>query len=145
VTVPPSTSTVIVATNGSPAGRRAVERAAELLPSSDVVVAMVVRGGRAGPVATDNAAVGAATHDLAVDAARDVLLGACDAVGSRAQAVCSPGKAVLRCAPSPVPRGPAPSSPGHSGPALSAPLRYAPRDAASCRLSRLLVGSSVPT
>ena len=86
--------TVIVATNGSTACRRAVERTGALFPGSEVVVAMVVRDGPSGPVANDVAAVRAATHHIAVDAATDVLAGACGTLGERSRGVVLTGEPV---------------------------------------------------
>ena len=86
--------TVIVATNGSSASRRAVRRARTLFPGSEVVVAMVVRDGPTVPVTNDVAAVRAATHHLALDTAAEELEGACRALGSRARALVLMGEPV---------------------------------------------------
>lgn len=86
--------TVIVATNGSSACRRAVRRAGALFPGSEVVVAMVVRDGPPVPAATDVAAVRAATHHLALDTATEELEAACRALGSRARGLVLTGEPV---------------------------------------------------
>ena len=87
-------STVILATNDSTACRRAVERSGALFDGSEIVVAMVVRDGPADPGTSDVAAVRAATHCIAVDAATRVLADTCAALGPRARGVILTGEPV---------------------------------------------------
>lgn len=87
-------SIVIVATNGSPACERAVDRVGGLFPGSDVVVAMVVREGPTRVGAGDVAAVRSATHHIALSAATDVLTGARARLGPRARALVLTGEPV---------------------------------------------------
>lgn len=76
-------SVVVLATNDSPACRRAVVRAGTLFEDSDFLVAMVVCGAGAG----DSAAmpIRAASDRIAVDAAAAVVRGACARLGPRAR------------------------------------------------------------
>ena len=84
---------VVVATNDSAASRRAVVRAAELFPGSELVVAMVVPDGPDNPTG-ERSPVRTATHRIAVEAAREALRLACEVVGPRAQALVLTGEPV---------------------------------------------------
>jgi nucleotide-binding universal stress UspA family protein len=75
---------VIVATNDSPACRRAVERVGEIFAGSTVVVATVVRPG-AGPHSAPIPSPGrAATCDIERQSAMEAVETACEQIGPRA-------------------------------------------------------------
>lgn len=80
-------SVVVVATNGSPACRRAVERAAELFETSELVVAMVVPTGPVRCDGSDIAVVRVAANQIAVDSAAQTVAESCEGLGTRARPV----------------------------------------------------------
>lgn len=84
---------VVVATNGSPACRRAVARTPALFEGATVLVATVVPGadGEQSPSAPGLRAI---TDDLAVQAGQSILAEACDELGEAAQPVLLTGDPV---------------------------------------------------
>lgn len=77
-------SVVIVATNDSPACRRAVERVGEIFAGSTVVVATVVRSGAGPHAAPIPSPVRAASCDIERQTAMEVVEAACEQLGPRA-------------------------------------------------------------
>jgi nucleotide-binding universal stress UspA family protein len=75
---------VIVATNDSPACRRAVERVGEIFAGSTVVVATVVRPGAGPHSAPIPSPVRAATCDIERQSAMEAVETACEQIGPRA-------------------------------------------------------------
>lgn len=86
---------IVLATNDSPACRRAVERAAELFRDTDVVVATVVPGPRAACEGRGATTVRAAVDEIARAEAVEVLRRSCRLLGPRARARLLTGDAAL--------------------------------------------------
>lgn len=84
---------VVVATNGSPACRRAVARTPALFDGATILVATVVTGG-AGEQRPSPPGLRAITDDLAVQAGESILAEACEELGEAAHPVLLTGDPV---------------------------------------------------